>query len=143
MPTVPRTVRFVIAGILVIHGLIHVLGVVTNWEIAEVDELGASTLFDVEPGGGPALVLGLLWLVAALGFVAAGVGLAARARWTRTVAAAAAAVSLVVTVMWWSDAWIGAVVSAVVCAVVLAAVLAGPGRQDRRSPTAPAARSVA
>jgi len=139
VPNSRAPVRYPIAIILAIHGLIHLLGFVTAWEFAEVNELEDSTLFSLDPGSGPAQAFGLLWLLAALALVVAAVGLVWQAGWTGRMVGIAAAVSLVVTVVWWTDAWIGAVISA----VVLAAVLAGPRLQRRWPPTPGATQPVA
>lgn len=111
--------RYPVALVVAIHGLIHLMGFVTTWELAEIDELSGSTLFGLEPGEGAAQAFGLLWLLAALLFVGAAVGLIARAGWTGPLATTAAALSLLVTFVWWSDAWIGAAVSIVVLIAVV------------------------
>lgn len=92
-----RAVRWTVSAIVVIHGLIHLLGVVKGFGWAEVSEL-------TEPIG-TAMAVG--WLVAAVLVVTAGVLLAAGVRWWWTVGLVAAVVSQAVIVTSWSDAKAG------------------------------------
>ena len=69
---------------------------------------------DQAPGNPTIVALGLLWFAAAIGFIAAGVAVAFGRQRSELLAGVAAAISLVPTIVWWNDAWIGAVVSALV-----------------------------
>lgn len=108
--------RWIIGGVLVAHGLIHALGFVWAWDLAEVAELGGPTFLipGLEPGHPAITAFGVLWLVAMVTFVAAGVAAAARRRWWPTLAGIAAGISLVPSVVWWHDANVGAMLSAVI-----------------------------
>lgn len=112
----PQLVRLGLAVVVVVHGVVHILGFLATWELAEIGTLGRPSL---EAGSGPPLAFGLLWLVAMLGFVASGIGMALETAWADGLAKASAVVSLVVTIPWWSDAWVGAVVSAVILVALL------------------------
>jgi hypothetical protein len=102
--------------ILFVHGPIHLLGVWWAFDLGEVAELGGPTLLVTGQGpGDPAIMaFGFAWLVAAIGFIIAGVAVAVGSGRSRLLAGGAAAISLVPTIVWWNDAWIGAVVSTVV-----------------------------
>ncbi len=102
--------------ILFIHGAIHLLGVWWAFDPGEVAELGGPTLLVTGQGpGDPAIMaFGVAWLVAAIGFMIAGTAVTVGWQRSRLLAGGAAAISLVPTIVWWNDAWIGAVVSAVV-----------------------------
>ncbi len=104
----------VFGGLLVVHGAIHAMGVAWAWDLAEIEGLGGPTLiFEGETPGDTAITaLGWLWLIATIGFVAAGVGISRGSSLWMPVAGIAATISLIVTVLWWSEAHIGAIVSA-------------------------------
>ncbi len=115
--------RPMVAAAVVAHGLIHLMGFLASWEITEVEGLtgSPSLLLDELALDHPAVrAFGLLWLVAVAGFAASAIGLMSHARWTRLLLATSAAISMVVCVIWWSEAWIGAVISGAVYLVVQA-----------------------
>jgi hypothetical protein len=102
-------VRRAVAAIVVIHGSIHVLGVVEGFGWADVEALN-------EPiGSGWAVV----WLVAAVLMVSAGVRLAlGHPRWWH-VGAIAVVVSQVAIVSSWTDARVGTIANVVVLVAVV------------------------
>jgi len=113
--------RPMVAAAIVGHGLIHLMGFLASWEIAEVEGLtgSPSLLLDDLALDHPAVrAFGLLWLVALVGFAGSAIGLISRARWARLLLAASSAISMIVCVMWWSEAWIGAVISGAVYLIV-------------------------
>ena len=115
--------RYAIAGLLVIHGLIHAMGFAGAYELADFE--GASktpTNFVTADLGSPALkVLGALWLVALVAFlVAAALLLRDDPAW-RVAALAATALSMIPVLLWWRDAPMGAVANALVLAAIVAA----------------------
>lgn len=93
-----RTViRRTVGLIVVIHGLIHLMGVAKGLGWGEVSQL-------TEP---ISTSMGVVWLVAAVVVIAAGVMVLAGLRWWWVVAALAAAVSQAVIVTSWADAKAG------------------------------------
>lgn len=111
-------VRRAVAAIVVVHGTIHLLGVVEGFGWADVEAL------DEPIGSGWAVV----WLVAALLMVSAGVrlGLGHRTWWH--VGALAVVVSQVAIVSSWTDARVGTVANVLVLgAVVHGRRCEGPG----------------
>lgn len=85
--------------IAIVHGLIHLLGVVEGFGWADVSQLA-------EPIG---TAMGVAWLLASVLVVVAGVMLIAGARWWWAVGAVAAAVSQAVIFTSWGDAKAGTV----------------------------------
>ena len=66
------------AGVVAAHGLIHLIGFVVPFGIARVDGFADRTTALnglVELGEAGSVVLGVTWLLLAVGFVVAGVGL--------------------------------------------------------------------
>ena len=72
--------RTIVAVIIIAHGLVHLIGFVVPWRIATLDGFPYRTdvLSHVELGSPGVKVLGILWLLAAIGFVAVGVALLSR-----------------------------------------------------------------
>ncbi|MCW2803426.1 MAG: hypothetical protein JWN06_1643 [Propionibacteriaceae bacterium] len=101
--------RWIVVAVLVVHGLIHFLGVAKGFGWAEVPALKA-------PIGARG---GVLWLLAATLVLATAVLIAVRApTWWWMVAVCAATVSQVAIATSWSDAKVGTVVNVI---LVLAA----------------------
>jgi hypothetical protein len=92
-------IRWTAGLIVVVHGLIHLMGVVKGFGWGDVSQL-------TEP---ISTSMGVAWLVAAVAVVASGVMLLAGLHWWWAVAAVAAAVSQAVIVTSWTDAKAGTV----------------------------------
>jgi hypothetical protein len=117
----PRKYRFVwwvYLGVVFVHGLIHLMGVTEGLGLADVEQL-------TEPVDEAAA---MLWLLAAVGVVGAGVMTALRARGWWLVTVAAAAVSQVAIFTSWDDAKAGSVVN------ILMLVAGGYGYTASRDP---------
>ena len=112
-------IRFLLAGLLLAHGLIHILGFLATWHIATGGTIASTPYVGVyTPGEAPVLFLGVVWLVAAIAFVASATALATRRTWWPQVTAASALVSLVLCSLWWRDAMVGIFVNLAVLALV-------------------------
>jgi hypothetical protein len=97
-----RVLRMVGAVVLALHGLIHVLGFLALWQLAQIDGLPyRTTVIDgrFEIGETGARLLGLAWLVLVPAFLACAYGLFRGARWAVPAIALVAAVSLVVSIL--------------------------------------------
>lgn len=126
-----RALRAVAAVVLVVHGLVHLMGVALLWRWAEPGELRYD---DVHPEAGStaAMVVGAVWLVAMLLFLLTAALLAVgRPAW-RPVGLLAALVSIAVLLPSATIAWAGLVVDAAVIVGVVLAVAAV--HRSRRSP---------
>ena len=97
------------ALVLVTHGLIHFIGVAKAFRLAELPQLTRS----ISP------MLGTLWLLAALLFLAAAYSWYLWPRGWWGVAAVAVGVSMAVVVPSWPDAKFGALVNAIVAIAVI------------------------
>jgi len=100
---------FVFAGLILVHGLIHLLGPAKAFHWTELPQLTHA----ISP------VVGGLWLLAALLFVATAVSLIVWPRWWWILGACGVAVSMLVIVPSWSDAKVGAFANAIVLLGVL------------------------
>ncbi|MGH9143283.1 MAG: ABC transporter permease [Vicinamibacterales bacterium] len=110
-----------------LHGLVHLLGTIVYWQLAEVDGFAFKTTVLnglVDLGARGIQTFGLLWLLPAVGFVAAALGL-----WTGwdswvPMLMASTLVSLVLVGVDWQVAFAGAYVDV---AILLAMVARAAG----------------
>lgn len=110
-----------IAAFFVLHGLVHLLGVTAYWRLGRVDGLAYKTTV----GGGRwdlgdrgIRVYGGAFLLAALGFVIAGIGVASQATWWPPLVIGAALVSLAVTALDWETAHTGAILDVAILGAI-------------------------
>ena len=111
--------RFLAAALLALHGLIHLIGFVVPWGIAQVEGFpyrtsalgGALALGDTG-----ARLVGVAWLVLAIGFLVAALGVWRGAAWAVPVSAVLAGASIVVCALGLPEAVFGIVVNVAVLA---------------------------
>ena len=111
-------------AVLIIHGLIHLMGFVAYWPLAELAELPYKTTLlggRWVVGAAGMRVYGVVWLLTAVGFVAAAVGLLTGQAWQLPLLGAAVILSLLVTSLDWSHAFRGTLISLVILVPVLLA----------------------
>lgn len=116
-----RGLTLTAALLLLVHGLIHLMGMTVYMRLGEIDGMEyRTTLLDGrwDLGSGGILVYGALWGVAAVGFTAAAAGWMAGWEPWRTVLVAVALVSLALTVLDWRNAFLGAGINVVILALV-------------------------
>jgi hypothetical protein len=116
-----RIAVVVFAGLLILHGLIHLMGTTVYMKLGRIEGLPYKTTllsgrWDIgEPG---IRLFGALWALPALGFVLGGAALfAGHAMWVPLVVVTTL-VSLVLTVLDFSAAYAGAILNAVILAMV-------------------------
>lgn len=114
--------RLVAGVFLALHGLVHLMGFVVAWKLGTIEGLPYTTTllngsWDVGPTG--LQVLGLVWLVAALGFVAVGFGIIVRQAWWSSAIFVVAFLSLVITALQWPEAQFGLYIDLAVIAALL------------------------
>ncbi len=96
--------RWFLVVLLVLHGLIHLIGLPAAWGGA----IPGLTSVPLLPLAGATLRLtGAAWLLAALLLVVAALGLALRYGWWSAAALAGVVVSQSLIVLWWQDARVG------------------------------------
>ena len=102
-------IRWTVAAVIVVHGLIHFLGAAKGLGWADVTALSEP----ITPG------IGLVWLAAGILTVGAGVLLAVGIRWWWIVGAVALVLSQAVIISSWSDAKAGTIANVVLLAAVI------------------------
>jgi hypothetical protein len=98
-------VRYLIAIALFAHGIGHLLFLTNSWGDWKGDEEGRSWFFLGVLGAGQTLegILGLVWFIPLIGFVAVSWGYLAHQGWWPQLALASAAASLAMIVLWWGS----------------------------------------
>jgi hypothetical protein len=106
--------RFVLAVLLVAHGVAHLAGFVSSWKLATLAELPYKTAIfsgHLDVGDAGIRVMGVLWLLAALAFQVAAIAVATEAGWAVRFTLAGVIASLMLCAVGWPDARIGVAVN--------------------------------
>ena len=106
--------RFVLAGFLVAHGVAHLVGLVSSWQLATLPEVPYKTTLlsgHLDVGDAGMRVMGGLWLLAALALVIAAVAVATEAGWAMRFTAAGVVASLLLCLVGWPDTRVGVAVN--------------------------------
>ena len=115
-----RIVKWGGSALLLAHGVVHAMGFLSAWELADVGEVGPPTflLGDLPARHAALVAFGMLWLLAMLAFMMAAIGVALETSWGLPLAGIAAGFSLVPTIVWWQDAWFGALLDLAILGAV-------------------------
>jgi hypothetical protein len=108
-------------GLLIGHGLIHLMGFVVPFRLATIEAMPFTTTAffgKVDLGEGGARVIGMAWLLAAVLFVGAGIGLLGGQDWWARTALSTAGISAMLCVLGLPRAALGLAVDAVIAALI-------------------------
>ena len=104
--------RIGIAIFFVLHAIAHAPGILGAWKIVEFEDASfRPNVLLTDASDTLVAVLGALWLLAALGYLAAAVGLFRNDQWWRTATFLAALVSLGMSTLWMEDAIVGLMIN--------------------------------
>jgi hypothetical protein len=109
--------RWAVVLLLVGHGLIHLLGPIEIWGVADIAELDGQP--SISLGSSATDIVAGVWLILTVLFVAAGVGVTVRRWWWRMLAVIGVIISQVVIVIWWDDAATGTIPNLLVLAAIV------------------------
>ena len=107
-----------LAIIAILHGGIHFMGFVAYWPLAKIDQLPYKTTLlggHVDLGQAGMRIYSIMWLLAALIFVVAGIALILRASWWAPLMLGGVLLSLVLCSLDWGVAFRGALVDLFSC----------------------------
>jgi hypothetical protein len=107
----------VIGVLLIGHGLIHAMGPVEIWGLADIQGLSGNSTLAVSNTAVQALAL--TWVGAMIVLVVAGIGALSGRPWWKGVALVGAILSQLVIAMWWSEAATGTVPNAIIAIAVM------------------------
>ncbi|HKT80724.1 MAG TPA: hypothetical protein VJP86_10930 [Vicinamibacterales bacterium] len=114
--------RLLLAAFLLIHGIAHLPGFLVDWQLRSLPELPyRTTIFagSVEVGTAGIRAIGLAWLLAAVAFALAALGLVMRWGSWQSVAYTAIAASVFLTVAAWPEARLGLFANVVLMLLIL------------------------
>ncbi|GAB4461754.1 MAG: hypothetical protein Kow0070_19840 [Anaerolineales bacterium] len=114
-----KILSIIIAILLILHGLIHLMGVVTYLKLGTVQGLTYKTALlngRWDWGENGIRLYGALWGLAALGFVVAAIAMLTGAAWWRPLLGGVTFLSLALTALDWKDAFAGAILNLVILA---------------------------
>jgi hypothetical protein len=106
--------RIVLALFLLAHGVAHLVGFVSSFKLATLPELPyKTTIFSgrIDVGDAGVQVMGVLWLLTAVGFLVAAFAVATATDSATRLMLAAVIASLTLCVAGWPDARIGVAVN--------------------------------
>ena len=117
--------RWLLATPLILHGIAHISGFISSWTshlAGFVDRpwILSSTVTLRDPLG---RAFGILWLVAVISLVGAGLGLISAQDWWPSLAVTGADLSLIVILPWWNTVPPGATVGAIFNLLVIVILL--------------------
>jgi len=90
--------KWFLAVVIFIHGLIHLLGAVNELGLAKVEAFSNGTLFLIPQNIHP--IFGILWFIAVVVFLMAVFGLVTDRQWWRAVTIGAVIFSQVLILIW-------------------------------------------
>lgn len=115
-------IRIIAAIVFIVHGLIHLLGFVVPWRLATIEGFAYKTTLlsgTLDVGDAGVRVIGLLWLLAAIGFVVAGVAVFTSQPWWQALTLWVTLFSLVISILGWPDSQFGVLINLVILAYLL------------------------
>ena len=118
--------RVAFAVFLFIHAAAHVVGFLSQSFLVGVEDRGSNPAYllsSLDRDHGLVRALGVVWLVCAVGFAIAGIGVLQQADWTIPVLVAATVVSTAMSVMWVREAPFGLVANLIVIVVLVVPAL--------------------
>lgn len=115
-------IRIIAAIFLILHGLIHLIGFLVPWGLVKIDSFRYGTTIlagKVDLGETGIRLVGLLWIVGAIGFVIAGIGLWMVLPWWFTLLITVTLYSLVLCILGWPDSQYGFFINLIILGVLL------------------------
>ena len=109
-------IKIIFASVLIIHALIHLMGFLKAFQIAEINQL-TQTIH--KP-------IGLLWLISALLFITAAVIFLIKNDWWWMIAVPALVLSQLLIIIYWQDAKYGTIANV----IILVGIIIGYGAWD-------------
>jgi hypothetical protein len=116
-----RILTIIASLVLIMHGLIHLMGTTAYLKLADIKALPYKTTLlggQWNLGANGIAVYGVLWALAAVGFIVAGVAVIASWSWWQPVLVGVTLFSLVLTLLDWGVAYAGVIINIVILTVL-------------------------
>jgi hypothetical protein len=110
-------INIIAAIYLIVHGVIHLIGFVVFWQIAEFEDVSYTTTVlagRLDIGDVGMRILGVVWLLISVAFVVAGVAIFFSPPWWWSFTLAVTVASLIVTLLGWPDARYGVLANIII-----------------------------
>ncbi|MCJ7535665.1 MAG: hypothetical protein WA997_10245 [Anaerolineales bacterium] len=108
----------ILLGLLLIaHGVAHLVGFVTYWQIASFEEMPYKTTLlagALDIGDRGIRVVGILWLLTGLAFAVAGAGVLTSQPWWLPLTLSISIFSLLMCILGWPDSRFGVLVNIII-----------------------------
>jgi hypothetical protein len=117
-----RIFLYLFLAVVVLHGFVHLMGFVAYWPLAEIAGLPyKTTLIGERWAVGPSgmRMYSILWFGVGVGLVIGVIGLLTGQSWWLPVMLIAVFISLIITVLDWSNAFRGAIISLIILVPLL------------------------
>lgn len=115
--------RIALAVLMILHGIAHLPGFLVPWRLASPEGMQYKTTIlagRLDAGASGIRIIGVLWLLTAIGFVVAGLAAIASYDLWRTLAVGVACISLLLSILSLPEAKIGAILNPIILALILA-----------------------
>lgn len=99
--------KWILFAVLLIHGLIHIIGTLTEFDLVEIEDFSGKTLISLTDN--TKKVLGVVWAVVMIMFLVAAYGLYSDLYWWIPLTIASIIISQILVIIWWPDAKFGIV----------------------------------
>ncbi len=116
-----KIIRIISAIILFFHGLIHLMGTTVYMKLGSLDGFPYKTSIlngHMDLGESGIYIFGVLWALAAIGFVVTTVGLFTQSKWNQSLLVVVSIFSLILTGLDWEIASTGFIVNVVILAII-------------------------
>ena len=109
-------IKWILIGLLILHGLIHIIGTLTEFNLVEIDDFSGKTLISLSDT--TKKVLGVIWALVMIMFFVSAYGLYADLDWWRSLTIASIIISQILVIIWWPDALFGTVANVLIVAMI-------------------------
>jgi hypothetical protein len=116
------TLQDILIILFFVHGIAHLPGVIVPWRIAVLREVPYKTTLlsgRIHLSKKGVKFIGLLWLLASLTFILAGIGLFIQSPWWKTLTYIVTIFSIVLCIVDWPDARFGVFINAAIFIILL------------------------
>ncbi len=97
--------KWLFVALLIIHGLIHLMGALSELGVTEIENLSGKTLFKLSENMKKAL--GIVWSLVTLLFLITTYGFITEQDWWKLLTYFSIILSQILVIIWWSDAKFG------------------------------------
>jgi len=105
-------IRLIFAFIIFVHGLIHLLGFVKEWQFAKVSQLTGKTLISLS--GNLSKTAGVLWLFTCILFIVSASAYLLKKDWWWMLVAVGVFISQMLIIIYWQDAKFGTITNIII-----------------------------